>query len=112
MTLAHPMAVLPLRGRGLPTTGLVVGSMVPDVGVFLRWYDGYELSHSPLGIVTLDLALGTALTAVWFLLVRDAVVDMAPGPVRARLVPRHRPAPREWWLTPVAVTLGAATHVV
>ena len=65
MTLAHPMAVLPLRGYGLPTTALVIGSMVPDVALFADWKAGYDLAHSLPGIVTIDLVLATALTAIW-----------------------------------------------
>lgn len=112
MTLAHPMAVLPLRGRGLPTTALVIGSMVPDVPVFVRWYDGYRLSHSAIGIFSLDLFLAAAVTVVWFLAVRDAVVDMAPAAVRRRLPARARPSAHDWLVTPLAAAVGAATHVV
>lgn len=110
MTLAHPMAVLPLRGRGLPMTALVVGSMVPDIPVFVGWHWGYQTSHSWLGVVWFDLAVASAVTALWFLAVRDAVVDMAPTAVRERLLPRVRPTPQEWLLVPVAGAVGAATH--
>ena len=82
MTLAHPMAVLPLRRLGLPMTAMVIGAMVPDVPVFLHWYDGYALSHRILGIFSIDLALALVAAVLWYLVVREAVVDMAPGPVR------------------------------
>lgn len=111
MTLAHPMAVLPLRGRGLPMTALVIGSMVPDIPVFVSWPWGYQLSHSLLGIVTFDLVVATLATALWYFAVRDAVVDMAPTGVRSRLRPSLRPTRHEWLLVPVAGAVGAATHV-
>lgn len=110
MTLAHPMAVLPLRGRGLPMTALVIGSMVPDIPVFVGWHWGYQLSHSLLGVVTFDLVVATVVTALWFFAVRDAAVDMAPTAIRERLRPRLRPTWQEWLLVPVAGVVGAATH--
>jgi hypothetical protein len=110
MTLAHPMAVLPLRGWGLPTTALVIGSMVPDIPVFVNWSWGYELSHRLLGLVTFDLLVATVVVAVWYFAIRDAVADMAPAPIRTRLRPRLRPTRREWLLTPPAVVVGSATH--
>jgi hypothetical protein len=54
MTLAHPVAVLPLRRFGLPMAAMVIGSMVPDVPLFLRWSSGYQVSHSTRS------AIGTA----------------------------------------------------
>lgn len=112
MTLAHPMAVLPLRGLGMPTTALVVGSMVPDIPIFIDWRPGYNLSHSLLGVVSLDLVLASVIVLVWYVAVRDAVVDMAPQWVRARLRPRVRPTLRACLLTPVGAASGAATHVL
>jgi hypothetical protein len=85
LTLSHPAAVLPLRRLGLPMTVLVIGSMVPDIPPFLgsgRWY---ERTHSVLGLVTLDVAVTAVVVAVWFLVLRDALVDLAPAPVRGRI---------------------------
>ncbi|WP_246160345.1 DUF4184 family protein [Nocardioides humilatus] len=112
MTLAHPMAVLPLRGLGLPATAMVVGSMVPDIPVFLNWYGTYQLSHSLLGIVTWDLVVATIVTFLWFVAVRDAAVDLAPTRIRERLVPHVCVTRTEWLLTPVAAAVGSATHVL
>ncbi|MEZ0577238.1 DUF4184 family protein [Nocardioides sp. MH1] len=112
MTLAHPTAVLPLRALGLPTTAMVIGSMVPDIPVFVNWHEGYRLSHSVPGIFTIDLVMAVAVTALWFLAVREAVVDMAPSAVRVRLQPRIRPTSEMWWLTLPAAALGSITHLV
>lgn len=112
VTLAHPAAVLPLRWLPLPTTALVVGSMVPDLPVFLGSWGVYGVTHSWPGILTVDLLLTLAALALWFWFVRDAAVDMAPGPVRSRVAARFRPTAREWLLALPAACLGAATHVV
>ncbi|WP_261570467.1 DUF4184 family protein [Frankia gtarii] len=111
-TLSHPAAVLPLRRLGLPMSAMVAGSMVPDVPVFLEWPALYRLTHSLLGVVTVGPVLALAALAMWFNLTRDAVVDLAPDPVRLRLAPRARLTGRQWLLAPVAASVGALTHVV
>lgn len=111
-TPAHPLAVLPWWRTRLPLSALVVGSMVPDVPVFSRSADTYELTHGPVGIVTIDVVLGVAALVLWFVVLRDPLADLAPGPVRARVEPRGRLDRSRWpWVVP-AIVLGALTHVV
>ncbi|MBM7517742.1 DUF4184 family protein [Nocardioides nitrophenolicus] len=112
VTLAHPAAVLPLRGLGLPLSALVVGSMVPDLPVLAQTWGLYGFSHGAAGIVTLDLALTLLLLAFWDLLGRDALVDTAPAVVRDRLPARARIGRRAWLLAPLAAVLGSTTHTV
>ncbi len=111
-TLSHPAAVLPLRRVGLPMSAMVAGSMVPDVPVFFGWPEFYRLTHSLLGVVTVAPVLSLVALGVWFHLTRDALVDLAPDPVRLRLAARARLTGRQWLLAPVAAAVGAATHVV
>jgi hypothetical protein len=111
MTLSHPAAVLPLRRLGLPMSVMVVASMVPDVPLFLRSTDGYEATHRVVGVPTIDVALTALVVAAWFLLVRDALVDLAPDALRRRLPPRSRLDRRQILLAPAAAVVGAGTHV-
>lgn len=111
-TLSHPLAVLPLRRSGLPVSALVAGSMVPDLPLFARSGRGYALSHSFVGVVTLDVVMTMAVLGLWFALVRDAVVDLSPAAVRSRLPAHVRIAPRTWLLAVPAAAIGALTHVV
>lgn len=111
LTLSHPAAVLPLGRLGLPMTVLVIASMTPDLPLYLGWRGGYEITHSPLGIVTMDIVLGVGVVAFWTFVMRDALVDASPAPVRRRLPARARLARREWALAPVAACLAAVTHV-
>ena len=110
MTLSHPAAVVPLRALGLPMSAMVIGSMVPDIPVFLRWQLGYDVSHGLLGVATVDVVATLLVLAVWFAFVRDAVVDLSPSYVRARLAPHARLTRRQWLLAPLAAGLGALTH--
>lgn len=112
-TLAHPAAVLLLRRTPLPVAAMVAGAMSPDVPVFFNAYGRpYDLTHSALGVLTVDLAVGVLAVAFWFGFLRDPVVDVAPAPVRERLAPHVRYRPAQWRLVMPAVIAGSTTHVV
>lgn len=112
LTLSHPAAVLPLRKLGLPVTAMVVGSMVPDVPLFMGWQHGYLLSHSLLGVATVDPAVTLVAVWLWFAVTRDALVDLAPDAVRSRLVPHVSLTSRRRALAVPAALLGVLTHVL
>lgn len=67
-TFSHPAAILPLRRwapKWLDTTGLVIGSMAPDLGYFLLLFDGAAKAHTLGGLFFLTLPAGLV---VWALL--------------------------------------------
>lgn len=112
LTLSHPAVVLPLRRLGLPVSVMAIASMVPDVPLFLGWADGYSATHRWAGIVTVDLLLTVGVVAVWFGVMRDALVDLARSSIRIRLPARARLDRRQLVLAPLAACIGSATHVV
>lgn len=112
VTIAHPAAVLPLRGLGLPLSAMVIGSMAPDLPVFSQSWGIYGYTHSLAGILTVDLLLTLVLLLGWDRWGRDALVDTAPALVRDRLPARARIGARAWLLAPLAAVLGSVTHVV
>jgi Domain of unknown function (DUF4184) len=115
-TVSHAAAVLPLAigrpGRTLVPTALVIGSMVPDLPYFVPPYRGSDWTHAAYGPVTVDLAAGLALLAIWhFLLVRP-LADFAPTWMRQRL---PHPVPlrgARWGWAALSVVLGSYTHVL
>ncbi|WP_460793608.1 DUF4184 family protein [Nocardioides pacificus] len=107
---AHPAAVLPLQGLGLPLSALVAGAVAPDLPVYLPIAVSYGTTHSGGGIGA-DTVIGLGLLGVWFALVRDAVVDLTPA-LRRRLPARAQLERRAWLLAPVAVAVGAGTHLL
>ena len=111
LTLSHPAAVLPLRRLGVPMTSMVIGSMVLDIPLYLGSTRGYDLAHSPLGVPTVDIAGALLVLALWFAVLRDPLVDLAPSAVRERLAPRARLTRRQWLLAPVGALIGGITHV-
>lgn len=118
-TGAHPLAVLPFLRTSLPPSALVVGSVVPDLPLFVPFrvpFDAVVRGHTPWGLLTVDLPLGVLLWVLWHALLAPAAYGAAPAALRVRLTEHHRPGlRRRWpgsWRMPVALVLGAATHVL
>lgn len=111
-TLAHPAAALPLAAVGLPCAAVVTGSMIPDLPLFLPIGPGYGLTHSLRGVVTVDLVEGAVALLVWVLVLRDALVDVAPARFRVPLPARSRYSARQSLLAVPALVAGSLTHVV
>lgn len=120
-TLAHPAAVLPLlnRGRergGLIDSALVFGAMAPDVPYFAGAFGVGDLAHTWEAVPTLDLAITSALAAVWHLVLRAPLVGLLP--TRWAAAADQLTAPRErrarassmaWFV--LSAVIGAVTHV-
>jgi hypothetical protein len=110
-------------GAWLPVTGLVIGSMVPDLPYYLpSGLIGLPIdssfTHSPRGVVSLDVVLGLACVALWHGLLAPAAVLLAPASLRRRLAPGTPARLRELAITPgrlagvaAALAIGALTHV-
>lgn len=113
-TVSHVAAVLPMVGRTdrLPAAALVIGSMAPDYPWFLTGGRTASLSHSPVGVVTVDLAVGLLAVVLWRLLVQAPVRDLVPRRLGERLPRSPGVAGADLpWLA-LAVVVGAVTHVV
>ena len=118
-TGSHPAAVLPILGIGLAPSALVIGSMAPDFPYFYPMPVSAELTHSALGVVTVDIVLAVGVYLVWHLLLAPAALTVAPESVRRRLPQGSRAGLRWRWATVgavllvlVACCLGSATHVL
>lgn len=115
-TVSHVAAVLPLSvgapARRLVPAGLVIGSMVPDLPHFVPPHRGFGWTHAAYGPLTVDLAAGLVLLAVWHFLLHRPLVDFAPTWVGQR-VPRTVPLRgARWGWAAVSVVIGAYTHVI
>ncbi|USQ87716.1 DUF4184 family protein [Streptomyces phaeoluteigriseus] len=128
-TLSHAAAVLPAvradgtgRGRLVPAV-LVAGSFAPDMtyyaaSVLSEAMKFGDVTHSFVGVLTVDVLLAWALVGLW-LLVREPLVALLPRARQGRTAvltrcgasrARVRPSTVAWWY--VSAVLGALTHVV
>jgi hypothetical protein len=84
-TPSHAVVALPFVRTPLVPAAIAVGAMTPDLPLFLRGLGpSYGFTHSTTNIVwTALIALG--LLAVWRLVLRPALVHLAPDAVAARL---------------------------
>ncbi|WP_431677640.1 DUF4184 family protein [Kitasatospora sp. KL5] len=120
-TLSHVAAVVPLLGRGpgggWVASGLVAGSMAPDVPFFADSllpgvYRHGALTHRWWAVPTVDVAIAAGMAAVWQGLLREPLTGLLPAglPVPAGAVPLRGAAGAGAFALSAAV--GAATHVV
>src|SRR3984893_14557395 len=116
-TLAHPAAILPLRGlRYLRTVRLIIGAMTPDLPYFVPARFGLigPETHSFTAWFTTCLVLGYAALGSVFVLRRPLTALLS---ARARwlcltaLAPFSR-RPLEWALASVSIILGVWTHLL
>lgn len=116
-TLAHPAAVLPLRRLAdagiLSFPALLVGCITPDVVYHVGRWDLGRLTHTPIGVLLLDVPIGALL--LWCCLaLRVPVAGLLPEPHRSMLIrvrfleARCRAA----FVSLLSLALGAATHLL
>jgi hypothetical protein len=114
-TGSHPAAVLPFLRTGLPASALVAGSLAPDLPFYLPGRPGWP-THGAVGVVTLDVALGAALWALWHGLLAGPALAAAPAGLRRRVgapvgLRRRLGSVRAGAAVVAALAVGAATHV-
>jgi Domain of unknown function (DUF4184) len=116
-TLAHPAAVLPLRGlRFLRTAPLIIGAVTPDVPYYVPWNLGRFMpeTHDFDGSYTTCLLIGYAMLATIFVLQRPLTALLSP---RARWLCLHALAPyqrgpKEWLFAAFAIVVGVWAHLL
>lgn len=117
-TPTHILAILPftaLRFLHLPFVALAIGSMIPDLPLFVRVWPGYQVTHSIPGLITGCLPLGIAAYLTFRILMERPLLALLPEEARSRLefaIGEHRTISIiEIALASVAIVIGSATHV-
>ena len=116
-TPTHILAILPiaaLRRSPLPFSALVIGSMIPDLPLFVAIAPEYGITHSVGGLFTACLPLGLA----WFLgfqiVMKRPLFALLPAAIRRRCADFSTSClrgPKTVIYAAIAVVVGAATHV-
>jgi hypothetical protein len=120
-TLSHTAAVLPFArplARWRMLSAALIGSMVPDFGLFLPWPwrpERFE-THSALGLLTFCLPVGLATYWLFQYLVKTPMYELLPDGAHARWRPYAQPAAirsmRVWLLAACGILAGAVSHLV
>ena len=117
-TVSHVAAVVPLARSPLVASALVIGSVSPDLPYYLPLVVGSEATHSPVGVVSIDVLISLAVFVAWHGFLTRPAVDCAPAALRGRIPPQavhplstRLSSPRQVLLVPVSAAVGAATHV-
>jgi len=119
-TVSHIAAVLPAHralARARVFSAAVIGSMAPDFGMLLPGSLARWQTHSWPGLFTFCLPVGLVAYALTLLLIKPAVLEIAPDRAYARLCAADAAAPRRplwrsWSYAALAIFLGAVTHLV
>jgi len=86
-TFSHPAIILPLENskrKWFSLTGLIVGSIVPDMEFLLRLRETDCFGHTWLGLLVFDIPAAILLSFIFHNLVRDPLVIHAPKFFRQR----------------------------
>jgi membrane-bound metal-dependent hydrolase YbcI (DUF457 family) len=115
-TPTHALAVVPLARVGwLVPSGLVIGSMVPDLPMFLPGTPSYSTTHAwpSGGLACLPYGL---ILFVLFRLCRGGAIGFGPCIVRRRLAAHAAPDLRmsvgSWMAVALSIVLGVWTHIL
>jgi hypothetical protein len=115
-TPTHALAVVPLaRLRFFAPSALVIGSMIPDLPMFLGGTPSYDTTHSWIWGPLCCLPYGV-LSFVLFRLGRGPALGFAPRTVRCRLAAyapsRLRMSAMAWCAVGLSIAVGVWTHIL
>ena len=117
-TLTHIAAVLPVAAaapRVFPFSALVVGSMIPDLPMFVTLPITYATTHSITGIFLACLPLGMACLLTFQWLMKRPLLALLPELIRSRCaslsISQVEPTFKYFSSSALAIVIGATTHV-
>lgn len=87
-TVAHPVIIFPLlKCRHLSATGLIIGSIIPDMEFIIQMREVENIGHHSIGIFLFDLPAAIICAYLFHYIVRDTFIEHLPHDVRNRLTP-------------------------
>jgi signal peptidase I len=116
-TFSHPAIVLPfLKNKKLSATGLVIGSMSPDLEYFFRMKMQGDIGHTLLGVFLVDIPLGVLVACLFHQIIKRPLIDNLPDFFKERLYVLKE---SNWlnyfksniWIVIISFILGIFSHV-
>jgi hypothetical protein len=117
-TISHTAVVLPLSrllARWHVLAAVLIGSMVPDFGVFSPWPPPRFETHSVSALITFCLPVGLLTYWVFQFLIKPAMAEILPDGAYSRWQAYAAPEPvlslRQWLLAACGILVGAVSHL-
>ncbi len=117
-TISHVAAVLPFSRflrRGKLLSAAVIGSMVPDFGLFMPTYFPRSETHGLVPLFTFCLPVGLVCYWLFQLHIKPATLELLPGRLydlwRQDAIAAPLRSLRQWLFASVGILLGGVTHL-
>lgn len=118
-TFAHPAIVLPVKNilkKYVSTTGLIVGSIVPDFEYFIRLEPISFFSHTLKGTLYFNLPMALLLSFLFHLLIRNPLIDHLPKALYYRFLSYKNFSwvkyfRKNYLIVIASIILGALSHI-
>ncbi|MBB6324734.1 tetratricopeptide (TPR) repeat protein [Algoriphagus iocasae] len=118
-TFSHPAAILPFSKtfRRLSQTGLVVGSVVPDLEFYLQLKLSENIGHKIIGIFLFDLPVAFLMALIFHCLIKMPLFKAAPKWFQSRTIQFLKfnwllALKKNWIGILLSMMLGISTHLV
>lgn len=83
-TLAHPSIVLPFKSRYFDLTGLILGSMAPDMIYFVLFSPSSNVGHTLWGSILFNLPMCFLLNYLFYKYILDVFIYTLPNFISSR----------------------------
>lgn len=117
-TLAHPSVVLPLgkNEKIFSMTGLISGSMIPDMEYFIRFKFHSDISHTLPGILWFDIPAALLMTFIFHLVIKRNLILNLPSSISSRLNLLYnldwlKYFSKKYYIVLISVIAGIFTHI-
>ena len=118
-TISHAAVATPfsrILARWRLLSAVLIGTMVPDFGVFLPWRMHRFETHSASSLLTFCLPVGLCSYWIFQYLIKTPALEILPDGAYARWRPYSSPADignlAQWMWAAIGVLAGAVTHLV
>ncbi len=118
-TFSHPAAILPFSNskNRLSQTGLVIGSIVPDLEFYLKLKLGDNIGHKLSGILAFDLPVAILVALIFHSLIKYPLYNASPVWIKSKVVKYLElnwllALKRNWGWILISILLGVFTHFI